>query len=63
MAQTQSVNIKAKANGKNKMAKSAQKKQPLKFLTKTPAKGKSTRDFMVCKEAMENPKVFAELAR
>jgi adenosylhomocysteinase len=46
-------------NGKNKMAKN----QP-KASVKTAAKAMTkNRDFMVCKEAMENPERFAELAR
>jgi adenosylhomocysteinase len=41
-------------NGKSKMAK----------MTKAaPKTGKATVDYRVCKEAMENPKVFADLAR
>ncbi|PIS09972.1 MAG: adenosylhomocysteinase, partial [Bdellovibrio sp. CG10_big_fil_rev_8_21_14_0_10_47_8] len=42
-------------NGKNKMAKTAMKKNPM--------QNKSSVDYQVCKEAMENPKVFEELAR
>lgn len=51
MSQTQTV------NGKNKMSTKAMKK------TATKTTVKSGRDFMVCKEAMENPAKFTELAR
>ncbi len=45
-------------NGKGKMAKTA------KQITKKPtAKAAGKADYRVCKEAMENPEVFAELAR
>lgn len=49
------------ANGKNAM-----KKNNMKVTVKTAAKGATktaSGDFRVCKEAMENPKVFADLAR
>ncbi len=46
------------ANGKSAMKKNA--KTPAKFTTTTKS---PVRDFKVCKEAMENPKVFADLAR
>ncbi len=51
-------------NGKNKMAKANVKaaKNQLKVTGKTAAKT-TTPDYMVCKEAMENPERFAELAR
>ena len=46
------------ANGKSAMKKNAKVSAKYPTTTKTPP-----RDFKVCKEAMENPKVFAELAR
>lgn len=52
------------ANGKSAMKKNM--KAPVKVSMKTTAKAPATTaagDFKVCKEAMENPKVFAELAR
>lgn len=61
MSQSQSVN--AKANGKNKMTKVSVKKPAAKAMAKPQSKAQSTVDYKVCKEAMENPKVFAELAR
>lgn len=52
MSQTQTA--KSNGNGKNKMAKAAKN---------TKATMAQKTDYRVCKEAMENPKVFAELAR
>ena len=52
MSQIQTA--KSNGNGKNKMAKAAKN-------TKATVVQKT--DYRVCKEAMENPKVFAELAR
>ena len=46
-------------NGKSKMAKMAPK--AVKAMNQKTSK--STIDYRVCKEAMENPKVFQELAR
>lgn len=48
-------------NGKNKMAKTAAQIKGAQKTEKT--KKGATVDYRVCKEAMENPKVFEELAR
>jgi adenosylhomocysteinase len=57
-------------NGKGKMTKAkvqakAQPQAQNKLMAKktTPAKATTTADYRVCKEAMENPDTFAELAR
>lgn len=54
-------------NGKNKMAKNKAvlnaKATSAKQSIKQPKTSTSTPDYRVCKEAMENPKVFADLAR
>lgn len=54
-------------NGKNKMAKNKAvlnaKATSGKQSVKQPKTSTSTPDYRVCKEAMENPKVFADLAR
>lgn len=46
-----------------KNAKAVAAKAATKATTKAPAKATTKVDYMVCKEAMENPKVFADLAR
>jgi len=48
---------------KNVKAMTATTKTPAKATAKVPAKATTKVDYMVCKEAMENPKVFADLAR
>jgi adenosylhomocysteinase len=50
-------------NGKNKMTKTQAKPVAKKQTAKAVTKATSEADYKVCKEAMENPEVFAELAR
>ncbi len=56
------IQLSGKTNGKNKMTKAGQMKPAAKkSFAKTTAK--ATVDYRVCKEAMENPEVFAQLAK
>ncbi len=51
-------------NGKSAMKKNMKPvKAPKAMATKSPAPKTATVDYMVCKEAMENPEVFAKLAK